>query len=218
MGERLSMWELIQKGKYFMIPLGLASVIALTIALERAIALRRRRMAPAGFVDGLRAAIGPRCDDREAGLAYCDANDSPTGRVFHSGVLELPRGPTAVKEGLEDGGGREVHKLKRSLRGLSVIASVSPLIGLLGTVTGLITAFQEVSAPDMGDKAGSLGKGIYEALVTTAAGLFIAIPALLAFYWFNSVIDRIVDDIDGMGSDFVHHLHENHSRDGGEDA
>lgn len=206
-GERLSMRELILKGKYFMIPLALASIIALTLAFERAISLRRRSIVPAGFLKGLNEAIGPKADQRAAGLVWCDDHASPTGRIFHAGVQELPRGPTMVKEVLEDAGSREVHKLKRSLRSLSIIASVSPLIGLLGTVTGLITAFQDLGGQSSG-KADSLGKGIYEALVTTAAGLFIAIPALLIFHWFNSVIDRRVDEIDQMGSDFIHHLRE----------
>ena len=92
--------------------------------------------------------------------------------------------------------------MKRSLRGLSVIATVSPLLGLLGTVYGMISAFQTATSVGMG-KADVLAKGIYEALVTTAAGLTIAIPVLLIFQYLNSRVDALVDEIDEMGIEFM---------------
>jgi len=92
--------------------------------------------------------------------------------------------------------------MKRSLRGLAVIASVSPLLGLLGTVYGMISAFQTATHVGMG-KADVLGKGIYEALVTTATGLTIAIPVLLVYQYLNSRVDALVDQIDEMGIEFM---------------
>ena len=92
--------------------------------------------------------------------------------------------------------------MKRSLRGLSIIASVSPLLGLLGTVYGMISAFQTASAVGMG-KSDVLAKGIYEALVTTATGLTIAIPVLLLYQFLSGKVDTIVDDLDEMGMEFM---------------
>jgi biopolymer transport protein ExbB len=98
-----------------------------------------------------------------------------------------------------------MSKLKRSLRGLAVIASVSPLLGLLGTVYGMINAFQAASTVGMG-QADTLATGIYEALVTTAAGLTIAVPVLLIYQVFLSKVDAYVDTIDDLGIDFLQHL------------
>jgi biopolymer transport protein ExbB len=94
--------------------------------------------------------------------------------------------------------------MKRSLRGLSIIVTVAPLLGLLGTVYGMISAFETASSAGVG-KADVLAKGIYEALVTTAAGLTIAIPVLLVFQFLNNRVDTIIDKLDEMGIDFMTH-------------
>ena len=140
--------------------------------------------------------------DEDAALAYCDEVGGPAGHIFKSGILSMEEGPTVVEKSIEDAGCREANILKRSLRGLSVIATVSPLLGLLGTVYGMISAFQTATAVGMG-KADVLAQGIYEALVTTATGLTIAIPVLLVYQFLNTKVDKIVDDLDQMGIEFM---------------
>jgi biopolymer transport protein ExbB len=186
-----------------MIPLGLCSIIGLAIAVERMIGLSRERIIPPGFIDGLKQAFG-KGDDASvaASIRFCEESATPVGRVFEAGLLSLPMGPSGVEKAIEDAGGREVNKLKRSVRSLSVVASISPLLGLLGTVYGLISVFQSASVGGMG-KADVLAKGIYEALVTTAAGLTIAIPVLLAYQYLASKVDGLVDEMDEMGMVFM---------------
>jgi biopolymer transport protein ExbB len=200
---RDTLFTLIVKGGVVMIPLGLCSIIGLAIAVERMIGLSRERIIPPGFIDGLKQAFG-KGDDASvaASIRFCEESATPVGRVFEAGLLSLPMGPSGVEKAIEDAGGREVNKLKRSVRSLSVVASISPLLGLLGTVYGLISVFQSASVGGMG-KADVLAKGIYEALVTTAAGLTIAIPVLLAYQYLASKVDGLVDEMDEMGMVFM---------------
>lgn len=201
--ERESMFSLIRKGGPVMIPLGIASIVALALAIERLLSLRQVKVIPPGFILGLREQMA--LDSSKGGeraIQYCERHDGHVGRIFRAGILKLSKGEEAVEKAVEDAGSREADKMKRSLRGLAVIASVSPLLGLLGTVYGMISAFQTATAVGMG-KADVLAKGIYEALVTTAAGLTIAIPTLLVYQYLNARVDAVVDRIDEMGVDFM---------------
>jgi len=201
--ERDTLFSLIVKGGVVMIPLGLCSVIGLAIAVERMIGLSRDRIIPPGFIEGLKKTFSRGGEtDIAASIRFCEGSASPVGRIFEAGLLSLPMGPSGVEKTIEDAGSREVNKLKRSVRGLAVIGSISPLLGLLGTVYGLISVFQSASAGGMG-KADVLAKGIYEALVTTAAGLTIAIPMVLAYQYLNSKVEGMVDEMDEMGMIFM---------------
>jgi biopolymer transport protein ExbB len=195
-----TLWSLIVKGGIVMIPLGICSIIGLAMAVERSLSLRKEKIIPPQFVENTFKAW------RESGpqeaIAYCEKVGGHAGNIFRAAIQSRGRGEEGVEKAIEDAGFREAEKLKRSLRGLSVIASLSPLLGLLGTVYGMISAFQVASAVGMG-KAEVLAKGIYEALVTTAAGLTIAIPVLLVQQWLNSRADAIVDDLDDMTMRFM---------------
>lgn len=200
--QKETLFTLIKKGGPVMIPLGLASILALAIAFERLISLRRDRVIPPGFFDKVRSLWEADQTGGQA-IAFCDEKGGPMGRILRSGLMNLARGEDAVEKAVEEAGSNEIDKLKRSIRALSYIASLSPLLGLLGTVYGLIGAFQVAAAGGMG-KADLLAKGIYEALVTTAAGLTIAIPVLVAYQYLGHRVDALVDEMDDMGLAFMH--------------
>ncbi len=202
--EKETLWSLLLKGGPVMIPLALCSLIAMTSLLERSVSLRRDRIIPNDFIAGLKARFKPGDSDVSPGIAYCDESNSPVGRIFKAGLLNLRRGAAFVEKSIEDAGAREVDKLKRSLRLMGTIATISPLLGMLGTVYGMIGAF-ETSAHAGTGKAELLAVGIYEALVTTATGLTIAIPVLICYYYLNAKIDSVVDHIDDLGIDFMEH-------------
>ncbi len=199
---RKSLLQLILTGGPVMIPLGIASVLALAIAVERSYSLRREKVIPAGFIAGLREEMTRGDAGNQGSIAYCESVGGPVGDLFKAGMQRLSRGEDAVEKAIEDAAIREVEKLKRSLRGLAIVASVSPLLGLLGTVYGMIGAFQDATIAGMG-KADMLAEGIYQALVTTATGLTIAIPALLAYQFLSARVDALVDEIDEMCIDFM---------------
>lgn len=200
--EKETMFSLIKKGGPIMIPLGIASLLALALGLERLISQSKERVMPDSFIDGLKKAWSDDSTGKQA-LAYCDESGGTVGHIFKAGIRRVKMGREAVEKAIDDVGSREADRMKRSLRPLRNIAMVAPLLGLLGTVYGMIDAFQKTS--QMGGTASTamLATGIYEALVTTAAGLTIAIPVLLFYNYLSGRVDRLIDDIDEAGAEFV---------------
>lgn len=194
----LSVFQLLLKGGWFMVPIGLCSIMGLTIIIERFMALRHRLVLPPRFMPGLKAVGG----EGDAAIQYCRANDSPIARIISAGLHQLSAGPAAVEEAIEDAGANEVSKLRRNLRLLFGVAAVSPMLGLLGSVSGMIRSFQVASITGVG-KAELLSKGIYEALVSTYGGLLVAIPTLIAYYFFLNRIDGIVTGMNDVCRDFL---------------
>lgn len=219
--EQETLFTLVKKGGWVMIPLGIASIIALALAAERFISLRREKVLPAGFLDGLGQAWAED-PTGELAEAYCESSGGAVGHVFAAGIQWRDYGYEAVNRAIEDAGSREADRMKRSLRGLSTVATVSPLLGLLGTVFGMIDAFQRTSSSGGAAKTAELATGIYEALVTTATGLVIAIPVMLVFQYLSNRVDGLIDHIDEVGTAFiVKHARGDHggrSRPGEEDV
>ena len=193
-----TMFSLILKGGAVMIPLAIASILALALALERFISLNKDRVLPKEFMAGLGDAL-----KNDTAEDFCGDSKTPAGNIFKAGIQWRNEGHEAISKAIEDAGSREAEKIKRSLRPLSVIAGVCPLLGLLGTVYGMIDAFQKTAQSGGAAKTADLANGIYQALVSTAAGLTIAIPVLLLFQWLSTRADRVIDHIDEAGTDFV---------------
>jgi len=197
-----TMFSLILKGGAVMIPLGIASILALALALERFISLNNERILPQEFMSGLGDALKSDTTGDSA-EKFCNESSTPAGNIFKAGIQWRTEGHEAISKAIEDAGAREAEKIKRSLRPLSVIAGICPLLGLLGTVYGMIDAFQKTAQSGGAAKTADLANGIYQALVSTAAGLTIAIPVLLLFQWLSTRADRVIDHIDESGTDFV---------------
>jgi biopolymer transport protein ExbB len=174
--------------------LGLFSLWAATIVLERTVHLRRERILPREF----EAQIAKLIESHPAGLeqmrAACQGKPVPGRRVLHAGVIRAGRPMSEVEKGMEDAIARETALLRGKYRPLNVIGNISPLVGLLGTVVGMIMAFQISSQEGLG-KAEQLAEGIYLALMTTAAGLTIAIPCLLFASWFQARGERFMGEV-----------------------
>ncbi len=197
-----TMFSLIKKGGWVMIPLGIASILAVALAAERFISLRREKVLPDGFLDGLGEAWHADPSGAQA-LQYCDDAGGAAGHVFKAGIQWRHFGYQEVTRAIEDAGSREARQMKRSVRGLKAIAAVAPLLGLMGTVLGMISAFQKTASSGGAAKTADLAAGIYEALVTTATGLVVAIPTLLVFQFLSTKIDALIDHIDVTGTDFI---------------
>ncbi|HUS47939.1 MAG TPA: MotA/TolQ/ExbB proton channel family protein [Phycisphaerae bacterium] len=207
--QEMSLFELLLKGRWFMVPIGLCSLVGLTVIIERDIALRGGKIIPKRFLPGLKSVFRHGRDDRERGLDYCRTNDSPIARMVAVGIGKMHKGDEAVEKAITDAGANEVHKLRRNLRTLYAVAAVSPMLGLLGTVWGMLKAFQNVSAKGLGKAGEAAGKGlatgIYEALVTTLAGLVVAIPVLIFYHYFVGKIEEIVGRMNDVSIEFVEH-------------
>lgn len=200
--ESTNLFGLLLKGGWVMIPIALASVLALTLTIERFISIRKKKVIPPNFMAGLISGKKDEAFDAEAGDAYCKQNPCVLGNLIRAGLSKIGQGEKKLEHTLEEAGAREVDRLKRSLKPLSMIATIAPLLGLLGTVYGMISAFQAASAAGVG-KSDVLAQGIYEALVTTAAGLTLAIPVLIVYQVLNNRIDGMVDDLDRNAEAFM---------------
>ena len=199
-----SVWDFVVKGGPVMIPIGLCSLAALALIIERLIGLRRSQVIPGGFLSGLKKHLGNGHEDKEEALDFCRRNEAAIARIFAAGIRKLGASVEVVEKQVREAGEREVFKLRKYLRGLSVIGSIAPLLGLLGTIFGMITAFQTVAtAPEALGRTELLAEGIYEAMITTAAGLVVAIPVVVAYNYFSSRVERLVIQMDQMAVEFI---------------
>ncbi len=195
--------DLLVMGGEMMIPILICSIIAVTVAIERIVNLQRGKVIPKGFVSGLSGSLGEGFRNIDAGINYCVQSGTNIGSIFKAGIKKLSEGHEAVERAIEDAGAREVGKMKRKLRPLAAVATISPLLGLLGTVYGMIEAFQAASSHTGHGKSDMLAEGIYVALVTTAAGLTLAIPVLIIHQILSGKVDAMVDEIDESAIEFL---------------
>ena len=198
-----TVFELLDQGGPVMYPIYACSILALAFAIERAISLRRGRILPPGFILNVRGLLAARPVDREKVLTYCQANPSPISRIFQAAVKRLRRPLPEIEKTIEDAGAKEVRLLRRNCRVLSGVAYIAPLLGLLGTVLGMIKCFSQVSTGEALGRAERLAGGIYQALVTTAGGLTVAIPAAVLYLMFTAKIEKLVGEMDDLSLEFV---------------
>lgn len=199
-----SVWDFMIKGGPMMIPILLCSLVALTVIVERLLSLRRRRIIPANFLPGLTKIIDQDNADSQRALDHCRINESSIANIFAALVKRLGQPVEVIEKHVADAGEREVFKLRKYLRVLSVIAAIGPLLGLLGTIFGMIIAFQTVATSGQAlGKAELLAEGIYQAMITTAAGLMVAIPSLIAYHWLSAKIEHLVVEMNNMTVDFI---------------
>lgn len=200
-----SIWDFVVKGGLVMVPIGVCSLVALTVIIERLLSLRRGRIIPPDFRHALTGLLDDAGADRRGkALDYCRKHGTPIAAIFGAGIKKLGEPVELIERHIQETGQREIVKLRKYLRTLSVIAAIAPLLGLLGTILGMIKAFETVAAS--GEALGRtelLAKGIYEAMITTAGGLIVAIPVVIAYHWFSARVERLVVEIDAMVVEFI---------------
>jgi biopolymer transport protein ExbB len=183
------MFEIVKAGGIVMVPIILCSIVAVAIIIERFWTLRQQRVVPAELTDKVWQWVENRTlSDKQIRALE---QHSPLGRVLAAGISSRHRDRSVMIEAIEDAGRHVAHDLERYLGMLGTIAAVSPLLGLLGTVTGMIRTFKAITVAGIGDPAAMAG-GISEALITTAAGLIIAVPALMAYRYLRGRVDSLV--------------------------
>lgn len=185
-------------GGPLMIPLGLCSLVVIALAVERLVALRRGRVIPRPFVRRFTECVQDGQLSHEEALEICDEFECPVADVFHAAVRRWGRPTVEIEQAVMDAGERIAEGLRKYLRLFSAISNIAPLLGLLGTVLGMIEAFEVLSSAASDSPTDSLASGISQALVTTAAGLSVAIPAYLAHVYFSALADRYLVEIDAI--------------------
>ncbi len=198
------MFELIQSGGWLMLPIIFCSVISLAIICERFWALQKQHICPKELVPQiLKLAKEGELHERRINAIR---TSSPLGRVLASGLSNLAHSREVMKESIEDAGRHVVLEMERFLNTLGTIAAITPLLGLLGTVIGMIKVFTAITEQGTGNAA-ILAGGISEALITTAAGLTVAIPTLIFYRYFQGRVDQLVCTMEQESIKMVEILH-----------
>ncbi|MGB7347608.1 MAG: MotA/TolQ/ExbB proton channel family protein [Pirellulaceae bacterium] len=188
----------IMAGGWLMLPLAICSLIVLALSMERMVALRRGRVIPRPFVRRFTECVEDGQLSYEEATEICKEFDCPVSEVFHAALRRWGRPMLEIEQAVMDAGDRVAERLRRFLRVFHAISNVAPLIGLLGTVIGMIQAFDMISSQDSIGRPEVLAGGISVALMTTAGGLCVAIPAYLAYMYFSSKSDRYLGEIDKL--------------------
>ncbi len=198
------MLELFKAGGLLMLPLFICSVIAIAIIAERFWSLRTKRIAPEGLVKQIWQWL--RYNQIDGQRIKTLQKESALGQVLAAGLLNRNHSREITKESIEDVGRHVTQSLERNLNTLGTIAAISPLLGLLGTVVGMIKVFAVITTEGVGNPE-TLAGGISEALITTAAGLVIAIPSLIFYRYFRGKINQLVVDMEEQALKLVEILH-----------
>jgi biopolymer transport protein ExbB len=193
------------QGGIFMHGLLIASIVMVVFIIERLITLTRAKVNVKQLVSEVISALHD--EGVDSAMKVCEKTRGPIAAVLHSGLLRSGRGPDAVKEAIETAGSIETSFLERGLVAIATVAQVSPLLGFLGTVSGMISAFAAIAAAEQ-VSAKVVASGIEEALITTATGLMLAIPASIAHSFFVSQIDRFVLEMEEASAEMVNELIE----------
>ena len=204
------MWEIVLSGGWTMAPIIACSVIALAIVAERFWTLQKKRVIPKHLV----AQVWHWHNSKVLDLEHIKQlrGSSPLGRVLASGLDNLGHDREIMKEAIEETGRHVIHELERYLNSLGTIAAITPLLGLLGTVIGMIKVFTQLTSSELGN-VNSLAGGISEALITTAAGLVVAIPTLMFYRYFRGRIDELVIRMEQEAIKLIEVLHGQREKD-----
>jgi len=197
-------YELVQAGGWLMVPILLCSVLALAIITERLWTLRQKKVIPTKLVTGIWNLLNN--DALTEGHIVEIEKGSPLGRVLAAGLINRHLSRQQVRESIEETGRFVVHEMERFLNTLGTISTITPLLGLLGTVIGMIKVFTAITTIGVGDP-GQLAGGISEALITTAAGLTVAIPSLIFHRHLKRKIDELVVGMEQEAMKLVEFIH-----------
>lgn len=183
------MFEIIKAGGWVMWPIFLCSIVAMAIIGERFWSLQRRLVVPKGLLPQVWKWVKEDKLDKKRLAAL--RNHSPLGKILAAGLVNKNHDREMMKASIEEAGSQVIHDLERYLNTLGTIAEITPLLGLLGTVTGLIKMFAAVGEVGLGNPL-ILSSGLSEALITTAAGLTVAIPAFVCYRYFRGLVDELI--------------------------
>lgn len=204
--KELSVWDLTMAGGWLMIPLALLAVVSIYIFFERLLAIRSASREDGAFMERIKNFIHNGEIDRA--LELCQQTNSPSARMIEKGVSRIGRPMNDVLVAIENVGNMEIAKLEKGFTWLATTAAGAPMIGFLGTVTGMVQAFFQLASAGANSNVSILAGGIYEALVTTVGGLVVGIIALFAYNYLTSRVGKVMNKLEGKTMEFMDLLNE----------
>lgn len=206
---KMNLWQIFLAGGPIMWPILLCSVLALAIVVEKLMYFAKIRIDTEEFLSSILEKM-KRHQIKEA-LQVCDATKAPVSNILKAGILKYDRPRPQIRETIEDASLYEIPRLEKNLPALATIAHISPLLGLLGTVIGMVRVFQVIQAKAATFRAvspGDLAGGVWEALLATVAGLMVAIPAFLAYNYLVNRIHNFILEMERVATEFMDSLSE----------
>ena len=203
--QTISLFELIRKGGWVMLPIGILSAITVFLMIERFITISRAAKVDTGFMANIKALLMNGKTD--AALSLCTGNNSPIARLLEKGIKRLGKPVKEIESAVENTGKLEIYKLEKNLSYLGIIAGIAPMLGFVGTISGVIRIFYNISlANDFSIKY--VADGLYEKMITSAAGLIVGIVAHIAFHYLNTMIDRVSFQLESTTVEFIDLIQE----------
>ncbi len=205
-GGSMSLIDLLFQGGYMMIPIFLLSILAVYVFVERLRTIRRASKTPPGFMDNIKKLVAE--GDLKGARLLCRQSDTPIARMIAKGLDRIGSPLKNIEVSIENVGKIEIYNLEKNLSLLATISGAAPMIGFLGTVTGMIRAFMAIAQEQGAVSPRLLSGGIYEAMLTTAAGLTVGIMAYLAYNYLVTRVQKIVHNMEYTSIDFIDLLQE----------
>ena len=204
---RMNLWEMAMKGGWIMLVLALLSVVCFYIFFERMAVIRKAGKDDPLFMERIRDYI--RTGEIKSAINYCRITNTPSARMIEKGISRLGRPINDVQAAIENVGNIEVAKLEKGLTVMATISGGAPMLGFLGTVTGMVRAFYEMANAGSGNiDITLLSGGIYEAMITTVGGLIVGIIAMFAYNYLVMLVDRVVNKMESRTMEFMDLLNE----------
>jgi len=197
----MSFFEILAQGGVLMIPLFILSVLAIYVIAERWRTLENSRMDIAAMLNNIESLL--KSGSQQRAIQYCEEFDKPLARILKSGIRRLGRPIRDIEESIRNAGKKEIYMLEKRMNWLATIAGVAPLIGFTGTVTGMIRAFMDIQSLQGNVNPSVLAGGIWEALITTAAGLIVGIIAYGFYNFLLGKINRMIFELENASADFI---------------
>ena len=204
--EGMNVFELAVKGGWIMIVLALLSIIGIYIFFERLSTLRKAMKRNPLFMDRIHDNI--KDDDMKSAANYCRSENTPLSRIIEKGVKSFGFSASSIRESVDNSANLEIANLEKGLPILSTIAAVAPMIGFLGTVTGMVRAFWEMANAGNNIDVSLLSGGIYEAMITTVGGLIVGIIAIFAYNYLVALVDKVQNDLEAEIISFMEIVRE----------
>lgn len=203
--DTLSLWNMVQKGGWIMVPIGILSIVTLYIFVERLLVLRRAAVNPDNLVNNVRDQVHQ--GNIQGAVVLCKSNPTPDARMLEKGLSRIGNTVDEIEKAMEGAGKKELSRIEKNVGVLAVIAGIAPMFGFVGTILGVIKIFYNIALAD-NISIGLIAGGLYEKMVTSAAGLIVGIIAFVLFHYLNFMVDRIAKRMESTGLDFIDMLHE----------
>jgi biopolymer transport protein ExbB len=203
--DSLSLWSMVQKGGWIMIPIGILSIVTVYIFIERFIVLARAGRNPENLMNNVRDQI--HSGNIQSALMLTKSNNTPDARMLEKGISRIGQPLEEIEKSMEGVGKKELGRIEKNVAVLSVIAGVAPMFGFVGTILGVIKIFYNIALAD-NISIGLIAGGLYEKMITSAAGLIVGILAFVLYHWLNFSVDRIARRMEVTALDFIDMLHE----------